>query len=122
MEDKISILIEKREDRFIKVCFSGERYANEWINSWMKTRSLINCPCEKILIIDNMQGEIITEGICLLTEMLSEYNFYREKKIAVVLKESNSYSAHFFDVFAKNWGLNIKHFIIVTEALEWLKI
>jgi hypothetical protein len=106
-------------DEVLRTEFSGDRDINGFIDSWLGIKNVSN-NSQKVLVIDNMKGEISSEGICLLVEMLSEYNFYRKKKIAVVLAEENSYSARFFDVIAQNWGLNIKHFTAETEAVKWL--
>jgi hypothetical protein len=119
MEERESVKVKIPEEEIAKIELKGDRNINEFIESWLGIKN-VNSDSEKILVIDNMKGAVNAEGICLLIEMLSEYSFYRKKKIAVVLTESNSYSARFFDVIAQNWGLNIKHFTDETEALKWL--
>jgi hypothetical protein len=120
MKEREPFAIEKLEDRIAKIEFLGNRNINEFIDSWLGIRNVIDESCTKLLVVDNMKGAISAEGICLLIEMLSEYKFYEKKKIAVVLAESNAYSPRFFDVIARNWGINTKHFTCETEALEWL--
>jgi hypothetical protein len=110
----------KVRDGIVEIEFSGDRNINKYIGSWLEIKNAGNAS-QKVFVIDNMKGELSSEGVCLLIEMLSEYSFYRKKKIAVVLAEENAYSTRFFDVIAKNWGLNIQHFKNETEALDWLK-
>lgn len=120
MKEKASLTVETLKDGFSKIQFNGRRDINTVIDNWLRIRNDADNEYKNILIIDDMAGKIGSEGICLLTEMLSEYNFYRQKRIAIVLKEENSYSTRFFDLFAKSWGLNTKHFTCETEAFEWL--
>lgn len=120
MEEKVTLNVEALKNDLCKIQFSGKRYIDKLIDNWLEIRHVINNPCEKLLIVDDMTGEISAEGICLLVEMLSEYDFYRHKKIAIVLPDKNSYSSHFFDVYAKNWGINTKHFDNETDAVNWL--
>jgi hypothetical protein len=120
MKERELFAVEKLEDRIAKIEFIGNRDINEYLDGWLGLRKVVNKPYSKILIVDKMPGEISSEGICLLIEMLSEYKFYEKQKIAVVLAQSNAYNTRFFDVVAKNWGLNIKHFADEEEAANWL--
>jgi hypothetical protein len=104
-----------------KIELSGKRSINNMIDGWLRLKGKINASCKNLLVVDNMKGEISPEGICLFIEILSEYHFYSENKIAIILNDENSYSTRFFDAFAKNWGLNIKHFADEEIAANWLK-
>jgi hypothetical protein len=113
------LTVEMLEEEIVKIELRGNNSIKGFIENWLEIKNLSNIS-QKVLVIDNMKGEISCEGICLLIEMLSEYDFYRKKKIAVVLGEDNAYSTRFYDVIAQNWGLNIKHFNAETEAVKWL--
>jgi hypothetical protein len=120
MEEKVLSKVEMTENGLFKIEFSGKRCASQMVESWLEIKNAANGFCKSLLVVDNMKGEINPEGVCLLTELLSEYYFYKEKKIAILLNNKDSYSPRFFDLFAKSWGLNTKHFTCETEALEWL--
>jgi hypothetical protein len=105
------------EDELQRIELTGSRSVNGWLNSWLGIKNLKK---GKLLVVDNMTGEMSLEGICMLIEMLSEYCFYKENKIAVVLNDNNSYNSRFFDLFAKYWGISAKHFVDENEAVEWL--
>lgn len=120
MEEAVSLQAETMEDDILKIQFNGRRDINNVIDNWLRVRSVDDKEYENILIIDNMAGKIGPEGICLLAEILSEYDFYRRKRIAIVLKEENSYSTRFFEIIAKNWGIKTKHFNTEKEAVKWL--
>lgn len=120
MEENAPIQNITLEYDFTNIKLSGKRDINSFIDDWLSIRNNLSGSTKNILINDTMAGEISQEGICLLLEVLSEYNFYNNKKIAIILNDTNSYNTRFFDVFAKHWGMNIKHFINEKEAVCYL--
>jgi hypothetical protein len=120
MEDAVSLQAEIRKDDLLKIQFNGNRDLNALIYKWLGIKSDVNSKYGKILIIDNMEGNLSSEGICILFELLSEYDFYRQKRIAIVLKDENSYSTRFFEIIAQSWGINTKHINNENEAVNWL--
>jgi hypothetical protein len=119
MEDKLSLNVGILKEALIKVHFKGKRDINQMIDNWFNLHN-IAADYKNILIIDSMEGELSTQGICLLFEMISENDFFMQKRIAILLDDTASYNTHFFDIFAKNWGLNIRHFSNEDDALTSL--
>lgn len=119
MEDKLSLNVGTLKEAFIKVHFKGKRDINQMIDNWFNLHNII-VDYKNILIIDSMEGELSIQGICLLFEMISENDFFMHKRIAILLNDAASYNTHFFDIFAKNWGLNIRHFSNEDDAIAWL--
>jgi hypothetical protein len=121
MEEKVSIKIETIEDGFISVQFFGIRKLNEMTANWRKIGNIVNDSCNNILIYDSMAGEVGIKEICMLIEMLSEYYYYIHNKIAVVFADNLSYkyNTHYFEIFARNLGLNVRHFANKMDAVNW---
>lgn len=107
-------------DSIVKTTFIGKRVEYLYFDFWMEVKDLVNSNNKHVLIHDLMTGKISIEGITTLLEMLSCLSVFSNLKIAIILSSKDSYSEKFFDTFAKNWGLNIRHFNNEEDGLAWL--
>ncbi len=105
---------------FDRVQFVGTRTLEESIKIWTDLTQLVNSSHKKILIEDKMSGVMSTNEVTELIEYISDYKTYKQKSIAIVLKEVSSYNSRFFDVVAERCGVCIKHFKFEKDAIEWL--
>lgn len=120
MKGVLSLQPEILKDDLLKIQFNGIRDMNVLFYKWLEIRNGVNSKYGKILIIDNMEGKLSSEGICILFELIAEYDFYRGKKIAILLNDESAYSSRFFDAVAGNWGISTKHFYCENKAIKWL--
>lgn len=120
MEGNNSLEVEVLEDGLLKACFRGERGIEQVIDNWLQIRSFTEEVCNKLLILDFMTGKMCAGEISFLLEVLAEYNYFKKKKIAIVLDNDNSHTQRFFEIYSKNLGIDIKHFFNEKAAMMWL--
>lgn len=108
------------DENYIKIQFFGRRSLDEVVNKWHDVTKSVQSTTRKILIKDKMFGQLSVEEIGFLIESIQETKKYAQAQIAIVLRDGSSYNHRFFDIVSKYSRLNIKHFTMEDEAMEWL--
>jgi len=107
-------------EQFDRIQFVGKRSLDESIKIWSDLSQLVNSSHKNLLIEDSMTGIMNANEVGYLIEFIRNSNLYKNKKIAIVLKEGSAYNFRLFEIIAKHCGICIKHFKFEKEASKWL--
>jgi hypothetical protein len=104
----------------LMIKFNGTRTLIKMQDYWQAIKGIRIDSQANILIDDSMSGKITLNDISGLMSDLLLFRSCFSGKIAIVLRQNDSYDFNFFDKVISKYKINIKHCRNEKEAAEWL--